>query len=629
MMRDDILTSEDLFLFHQGTNYHAYRMLGAHLGNENWQNGVRFSVWAPEAARVFVVGEWNDWRASMDSELQRVGHSGVWSVFMPEFTTDYTYKYEIHTPGGVVLHKADPYAFWSELRPGTASIVTDLDGYHWQDGDWCERSQHEAGQPRPLNIYEVHLGSWVRHEDRNYYSYRELAENLSHYASSMGYTHIELLPIGEHPLDESWGYQTTGYYAATSRFGHPRDFMYFVDCCHQRGLGVILDWTPGQFCRDIHGLLDFDGSHLYEYPDAWRADNHEWGTASFDHGKPEVQSFLISNAMFWIEYYHIDGLRLDAVSNMLYLNYNRRPGEWTPNSNGGTENWETLAFICKLNEILHSYYPQILTIAEDATMRPKVTAPVFCGGLGFDYKWNIGWMKDTLTYIQLDPLLRGGSHALLTYAQSYAKLENYILPLAHDEVVHGKLSLLSKQYGDYWSQFANMRTMFSYTMTMPGAKLLFMGGEFGQFIEWCFYNGLDWHLLQYEPHWRLRECARELNFIYRNNACLWDMGGAAGGFDWLIEYDVAHSTLAYKRTAIDGSHLVVLINFTPIIRYGYSVPVHEGSQYQEIFNSDDSKYGGSGVMNKHTMQASRIDNYDDYRVTLDLPPLAAVILRQA
>ena len=628
-MSNNQISADAIYLFHQGTNFHSFRMFGAHLRSENDSDGVRFSVWAPHASAVYLIGEWNDWKHSGDCKLYQLDNSGIWTIFKPEFAVDYTYKYEIHTTSGAVLRKADPYAFWSELRPGTASKVASLDGYYWQDGQWYEQQASKRGQPRPINIYEVHLGSWKRHPDRNYYLFRELAEELVDYADNMGYTHIEIMPLAEHPLDESWGYQATGFYSVTSRFGHPKDFMYFVDCCHRRGIGVILDWTPGQFCRDSHGLLQFDGTPVYEYPDAWRADNHEWGIANFDHGKPEVQSFLISNALFWVEMFHVDGLRIDAVSNMLYLSYNKRFGEWTPNTYGGEENLEAIAFLQKLNIVVHGDHPDVLIIAEDATMRPQMTAPVYSGGLGFDYKWNLGWMKDLLSYMQYDPIERKNYHNLMTYALTYAYTENYILPLSHDEVVHGKRSMISRQYGDYWSQFANLRAMLGYMLTIPGKKLQFMGNDIGQFIEWKFYAGLDWDLLQYEQHRRFNDFVRDLNHLYKDQRCLWEIEASWDGFRWIDVNDWNGSTFSYMRMAGNGEYLLVVINFTPVVRYNFKLETPENTGYREIFNSDAAKYGGSNVTNDQIIPAKPHDwKGNAWQIEITLPPLAVVILKK-
>ncbi|MEI6284960.1 MAG: 1,4-alpha-glucan branching protein GlgB [Bacillota bacterium] len=627
-MSNNQISADAIYLFHQGTNFHSFRMFGAHLRRENNIDGVRFSVWAPLAAAVYLIGEWNDWKHSEDCKLYELDNSGIWTIFKPEFAVDYTYKYEIHTTSGAVLRKADPYAFWSELRPGTASKVANLDGYNWQDSGWFEQQSSKRGQPRPLNIYEVHLGSWKRHPDRNFYLFRELAEKLVDYADNMGYTHIEIMPLAEHPLDESWGYQATGFYSVTSRFGHPQDFMYFVDCCHRRGIGVILDWTPGQFCRDSHGLLQFDGTPVYEYPDAWRADNHEWGIANFDHGKPEVQSFLISNALFWVEMFHIDGLRIDAVSNMLYLSYNKRFGEWTPNTYGGEENLEAIAFLQKLNIVVHGDHPDALIIAEDATMRPQMTAPVYSGGLGFDYKWNLGWMKDLLSYMQYDPIERKNYHNLMTYSLTYAFTENYILPLSHDEVVHGKRSLIARQFGDYWSQFANLRAMFGYMLTIPGKKLQFMGNDIGQFIEWKFYAGLEWDLLQYDQHRQFNDFICDLNHLYKDQRCLWEIETSWDGFRWIDVNDWNGSTFSYMRMAANGEYLLVIINFTPVVRYNFKLETPENTGYWEILNSDAAKYCGSNVTNDQLIQANPHDcKANAWQIEMTLPPLAVVILK--
>ncbi|MEI6286076.1 MAG: 1,4-alpha-glucan branching protein GlgB [Bacillota bacterium] len=625
------VSQEDVHLFNQGTNYRAYNLFGAHLKRENDVDGVRFTVWAPNADKVYLIGMWNQWLGTPDCEMKRLGHSGVWTIFKPELAIDTTYKYEIHSKTGVVLKKADPYAFFAELRPDTASKVANIEGYEWSDTQWYADQKALRGKTRPINIYEVHMGSWKRHDDGQglMLSYRELADDMVPYVKKMGYTHIEVMPINEHPLDASWGYQATGYYAASARFGHPKDFMYFVDQCHQNGIGVLMDWVPGHYCRDAHGLYYFDGTPTYEWSVPWRADNNEWGTANFDHGKPEVQCFLISNAIFWMEKFHVDGLRVDAVANMLYLSFNKKEGEWEPNIYGGKENIESVAFLRKMNEVLHKEFPDILTMAEESTEWPQVTRPTYIGGLGFDYKWNMGWMNDTLKYIKMDPIYRRWHHNLLTFSMMYAFSENFVLPLSHDEVVHGKYSLVDKQNGDYWRKFAGLRSMFGYMMTLPGKKLLFMGGEFGQFVEWRFAEGLEWKLCLYDKHRQLQDYVRELNHIYLEHKCLWEIEQSWDGFSWVDANDAEGSTLSYLRLGKDDSDfLVVITNFTPVVREGYKLDVPGPGEYEELINSDWEKFGGSDIKNSQKIETEKHDfNADAFQIKITVPPLATVIFK--
>ncbi|HHT72189.1 MAG TPA: 1,4-alpha-glucan branching protein GlgB [Firmicutes bacterium] len=618
----------DRYLFHQGTHYQSYAMLGAHLVEENGEAGVRFAVWAPHAERVSVVGDFNSWNGDAHP-MVRQPKSGIWALFIPGLTEGAIYKYEIRTGRGDLLLKADPYAFWAEVKPQTASKVANLREYRWNDHEWQERKRTTNPFEKPILIYEVHLGSWKSRGFEQYYTYAELTEELIDYVAELGYTHIELLPVMEHPFDGSWGYQVTGYYAATSRYGTPQEFMAFVDRCHQRGIGVILDWVPGHFCRDDHGLRMFDGTPCYEYADPRRADNRGWGTSNFDLGKTEVQSFLISNALFWLDVYHIDGLRVDAVASMLYLDYDRRPGEWNPNAYGGRENLEAIAFLRKLNEQALTRFPGTLMIAEESTDWPMVTMPPYLGGLGFNYKWNMGWMNDMLEYMELDPIYRKHHHNLVTFSFMYAFSENFVLPISHDEVVHGKKSLLDKMPGDYWQKFANTRAFLGYMMAHPGKKLLFMGAEFGQFIEWDYKKGLDWHLLDYPMHKSLWEYTKALNWFYRNSPALWEQDHSWEGFEWIDPNDNEQSVIAFARLGKSTDDLlVVVVNFTPVVRHGYRIGVPALGTYREVFNSDREEWGGSGVTNPGLIGAEDIPwHQEGQSIALTLPPLAAVFFR--
>ena len=623
-------TSEfDRYLFHQGTHYASYSFLGGHLGVEGGQVGARFSVWAPRAQRVSVVGDFNGWDGRQHP-LEKMPESGIWSAFVPGVKEGDLYKYEILTSHGFFNFKADPYGFWAERKPRTASRLCDLHSYSWGDQAWQEKKKAGDHFTEPMLIYEVHLGSWRQHGYEGYYTYQELTEELVDYVVDLGYTHIELLPIMEHPFDGSWGYQTMGYYAATSRHGHPRDFMAFIDRCHQKGIGVILDWVPGHFVKDDPGLRLFDGTACYEYEEARRAENKGWGTNNFDLGKTEVQSFLISNALFWLDVFHIDGLRVDAVASMLYLDYGREPGEWNPNSRGGRENLEGIAFLRKLNEEVFARFPKALMMAEESTAWPLVTMPTYLGGLGFNYKWNMGWMNDMLRYMKEDPIHRKYHHNLVTFSFMYAFSENFILPLSHDEVVHGKHSLLDKMPGDYWQKFANLRAFLGYMMGHPGKKLLFMGYEFGQFIEWKYDEDLDWHLLDYPMHRQMWEYNKALNHFYKENASLWELDQSWSGFSWIDANDSEQSVLSFLRRAQDPEDfLVVVTNFTPVVREFYRVGVPEAGSYVEVFNSDNPAWGGSGQANEQPLEAEEQTWHDQrYSLELKLPPLATIFLRR-
>ncbi|MDN5323335.1 MAG: 1,4-alpha-glucan branching enzyme [Clostridia bacterium] len=623
-MTNNHLTPENIYLFHQGKYFHSYQMLGAHLEVLNGQEGVRFTLWAPNAREVFVVGDFNNWQ-SRTTPLEKVNNSGIWAIFVPGLKEGELYKYEIHTFNNEKILKADPYGFYSENRPGTASRVFNLNGYQWQDQKWQKSKKQKNIYESPILIYEVHLGSWRRKESDQFYSYRELAHELVDYVKEMGYTHIELLPIMEHPFDGSWGYQLTGYYAVTSRYGNPYDFMYFVDCCHQKGIGVILDWVPGHFCKDCHGLANFDGTPLFE-----GEEQLQWGTLKFNFAKPEVVSFLISNAVFWFDVFHLDGLRIDAVACMLYLDYGNEKGQWRANIYGGRENLEAIAFMKKLNEVIFHYFPQALMIAEESTDWPMVTSPTYVGGLGYNFKWNMGWMNDILQYMEIDPVYRKWHHNLITFSLTYAFSENFVLPLSHDEVVHGKKSLIEKMPGDYWQKFANLRVLLMYMMAHPGKKLLFMGGEFAQFIEWRFYSELDWFLLDYEMHNKFHQFVQKLNNLYLNENSLWEQDDSWSGFTWIDPNNHDQSIIVFLRIAKNKDFLIVVLNFTPVVYKNYRIGVPQLGFYKEVFNSDRETFGGSGQNNidiELKAEKKRWHN-QPYSLEITVPPLAGVFLKK-
>ena len=624
------LSEFDLYLFHQGTNYHAYEMLGAHFVERDGKKGVRFAVWAPHAKSISVVGDFNEWDTRVNP-MTRGRDGEIWEVFIPDIEEGAVYKYAIEPQwGGPRIMKADPYGFYAEKKPNTASRVYDLSKYEWKDGDWFEQKKKESSYERPMLTYEVHAGSWRRTKDGEYLSYRDLADQLIDYVKKMNYTHIEFMPLCEHPFDGSWGYQITGYYAVTSRFGTPDDFRYLVDKAHENGIAIIMDWVPGHFCKDEQGLRHFDGQTLYESDNEQLAENWEWGTTNFDYGRTEVQSFLISNAMFWFEEFHIDGLRIDAVANMLYLNYGRKDGEWTPNKYGDTGNLEAMDFLKKLNESIFKYHPQALMIAEESTAWPLISKPVYMGGMGFNYKWNMGWMNDMFKYMSLDPIYRKWNHDKVTFSFMYAFSENFVLPLSHDEVVHGKCSLISKMPGDYWQKFAGLRTFFAYWIAHPGKKLLFMGGEFGQFIEWNYDDSLDWHLpQQYPMHKKMLEYSRALNKFYCDHKALWQVDFDWNGFQWIDCNDNENSIVSFIRKAEDPSdYLVAVCNFTPEVRHGYRIGVPEKGSYIEVFNSDDEAFGGSGVKNEGEIKTEDVKWHDrDQSIVLTIPPMATIYLR--
>jgi 1,4-alpha-glucan branching enzyme len=622
------ISEYDEYLLAEGTHRRLYDALGAHLHEVGGIRGVRFAVWAPNALRVSVVGDFNNWDGRR--HVMRFHHgSGVWDIFMPGLGLGALYKYEIKTRHlDYTVVKSDPIGFYSEVRPDTASIVWDLDNYDWQDHGWLERRDDD--QSGPMNVYEVHLGSWRRTSQDQWLSYRELAEQLVPYVKEMGYTHVELLPVAEHPYDGSWGYQVTGFYAATSRFGAPDDFMAFIDACHQAGIGVILDWVPAHFPRDQHGLAFFDGTFLYEHADPRQGEHPDWGTLIFNFGRREVRQFLVSNAIFWLDKYHIDGLRVDAVASMLYLDFSRQEGQWIPNRYGGRENIEAIDFIREFNDRVHADFPGALTIAEESTAFAGVTRSTADGGLGFDLKWNMGWMHDTLQYIENDPIHRSYHHGTLTFSLLYAFSEHFLLPFSHDEVVHLKRSMLDKMPGDLWQKFANLRTLYAYQATHPGKKMLFMGGEFGQWREWNEAVGLDWHLLDEHPqHKALQKLVHALNWLYLDEPALHEQDTSWEGFDWLDLHDGQRSILSFIRHDASGrSSLIVALNFTPVPRHQYRLGVPLPGDYIEVLSSDAAEFGGSGVVNPGSIASQDKPWHDQpHSIEFSLPPLATVILR--
>lgn len=627
-----VISDFDLHLFVEGTHYKLYNKLGAQVITHQGVAGVCFAVWAPNAERVSVVGEFNDWDGRRHPMRPR-GTSGVWELFVPGIGNGAIYKFEIKTRYmGYMVLKTDPYGFFAELRPNTGSIVWDINQYSWGDHDWMEQRRQKQGFDAPISVYEVHLGSWARNplEGNRFLTYRELANELIPYVQARGFTHIELLPVTEHPLDMSWGYQCTGYFAPTSRFGTPDDFMYFVDAAHRAGIGVIIDWVPAHFPKDQHGLGFFDGTHLYEHADPRRGEHPDWGTLIFNFGRTEVQSFLLNSALFWLDHYHIDGLRVDAVASMLYLDYSRKAGEWIPNQFGGRENLEAVAFLKRFNEQVHLQFPDVLTFAEESTAWPMVSRPTYLGGLGFDLKWNMGWMHDSLEYWSKNPVFRRYHHGTLTFSLLYAFTENFILPLSHDEVVHGKGSLLANMPGDYWQQFANLRALYAYMWAHPGKKLLFMGSEIGQWNEWNYAGSIEWDLLQFDSHRKLAECVSDLNRLYREEPALHQIDFDWRGFQWIDISDSDNSVLSFVRRGHTGAPIVVVLNLTPVPRYNYGVGAPEGGEWIEIFNSDSEHYGGSNLGNAGRVVAEPGQwQSQPFKLTLTLPPLGVIYLKPA
>jgi 1,4-alpha-glucan branching enzyme len=627
----DWLSNFDRYLIGEGTHERAYEKLGAHLVRFDGMDGVVFAVWAPNARQVAVVGDFNDWDSSRHP--MHSSPTGIWSLFIPALNEFTVYKYHLTAANGDQFDKADPFGFAMEERPRTGSVVADLDSYPWQDGEWTAARQRNQALDRPIAIYEVHLGSWRREADpqwgQRYLTYRELAATLIPYVTEMGYTHIELLPITEYPFDGSWGYQVLGFYAPTSRFGTPEDFMFFIDQCHAAGLGVILDWVPAHFPKDGAGLNNFDGTQLYAHANPMQGEHQDWGTLIFNYSRNEVRSFLISNALFWIDKYHIDGLRVDAVASMLYLDYSREEGQWIPNEYGGRENLAAISFLRKVNEVLHGIFPGVLTIAEESTSWPMVSRPTYLGGLGFSLKWNMGWMHDTLGYLAKDPLFRRFHHNQMTFGMLYAFHENFILPLSHDEVVHGKGSLLNKMSGDEWQKFANLRAYYGFMWGYSGKKLLFMGGEFGQWQEWNHDTGLEWQALTAPLHQGLQRLVRDLNLVYRHTPPLHEVDFDWSGFRWIDANDSDNSVFSFVRHAHNPEEFVVVIaNFTPLVHKHYRIGVPRAGTYRELINSDLEIYGGSGVGNGPVIDSTPDPCHTfDHSLSLTLPPLATLILQ--
>lgn len=634
-MRLSAIDSYSMYLFHNGTNGNSCRLLGAHRTVWRRKPCVRFSLWAPHAQKVSVVGDFNHWDPEANP-MERAEDGEIWKTFVPNLPEGTLYKYAIITASGETILKADPYGFRAQLRPDTASVVASLK-YRWRDGAWQKSRAKYDSYHGPMNIYEVHAGSWRRHEDGSFLSYRELADALVPYVKDMGYTHVEFMPLCEYPFDGSWGYQATGYFAPTSRYGKPEDLMYLVDQFHRNGIGVILDWVPGHFCRDAHGLRFFDGEPLYESENPLLAENKDWDTMNFDYGRPEVRSFLISSALFWLEEYHFDGLRIDAVASMLYLDYGKKDGQWQANKYGGRENLEAVEFLRQLNTAVFREKPQALMVAEESTTWPLVSRPVDQGGLGFNYKWNMGWMNDMLQYMSTDPLYRKGCQDLITFSLYYAFSENFILPLSHDEVVHGKKSLIDRMPGDYWQKFAGLRAFYGYWMSHPGKKLLFMGGEFGQFIEWRYAEQLDWLLLDYPKHQELQAYSRALNHFYLDHPEFWQVDYDWTGFEWISCDDRDNSVIAFVRKGQDpDAETVVVCNFTPVVRREYRIGAPEPGTWEEVFNSDAEGFGGSGVRcgtlredGRVLVETEKVPFHGrEQSLVLTLPPLGVLYLKK-
>ncbi len=629
--RMSLFTEHDIYLFKEGSHFRLYEKMGAHPLVKEGVKGTYFALWAPNAERVTVFGDFNEWDKESHPLFQREDGSGIWEGFIPHVSTGTRYKYHIVSRyHNYRVDKADPFGFYSETSPGTASVVWDL-GYQWNDGEWMRNRHRYNSLQGPFSVYEVHLGSWKRvpEEGNRFLTYREMAEQLPRYVKEMGFTHVEFLPVMEHPFYGSWGYQVTGYFAPTSRYGTPQDFMYLVDRLHQEGIGVILDWVPSHFPSDEHGLVYFDGTHLYEHADPRKGYHPHWHSYIFNYGRNEVRSFLISNAVFWLDRYHADGLRVDAVASMLYLDYGRAEGEWIPNEYGGRENLEAISFLRRMNEEVYKVFPDVQTIAEESTAWPMVSRPVYLGGLGFGMKWNMGWMHDTLVYFSKDPIYRKYHHHQLTFSIWYAFTENFLLPLSHDEVVHGKRSLLWKMPGDHWQKCANLRLLFGYMYGHPGKKLLFMGGEFGQDWEWNHDDGLRWHLLQYKEHQGIQQWMKDLNHFYRNTPALYELDFDPRGFEWIDYQDWQHSVISFIRKGASTEETVLVVcNFTPVPRINYRVGVPMGGYWKECLNSDATCYGGSGMGNLGGAMAEEVEHHGrPFSLNLTLPPLAVLFFK--
>ena len=613
-----------VYLFKQGNNCEAYRFFGAHQKERAGEMGVEFRVWAPHAAAISVVGDFNSWKPG-SHPMKKVDDDSIWELFIPGIKEFDVYKYCVTTRGGDLVFKSDPYAFHTETRPSNGSKVYNIDNFVWHDADWQASQKTKDAINGPMNIYEMHAGSWKMQEGDKPYNYSELADLLIPYIQEMGYTHVELLPVMEYPFDGSWGYQVSGYFAPTSRYGTPKDFMAFVDKLHQAGIGVIMDWVPAHFPKDQFGLYMFDGEPCYEDPNPRRGEHKEWGTMVFDFGRKEVESFLISSALFWLEQYHIDGLRVDAVASMLYLDYNRRDGEWEPNKNGGKGKLEGGGFLQKLNTTVLARHPEKYMIAEESTAWPMVTKPASDGGLGFNFKWNMGWMNDMLSYMKTDPLFRSGNHNKVTFSFFYAFSENFVLPISHDEVVHGKCSLINKMPGEYEAKFANLRTFYGYMMAHPGKKLLFMGQEFGQFAEWNEMKPLDWMLLDYDKHKELQLYVKTLNQFYKDHPAFWQVDYSWEGFQWIVPDDFQQSVVAFLRKDAAGKQILVVCNFNPVLREKYTMGAPVSGTYKEILNSDDVEFGGAGTVHNKSVRSKKKPMHGfDQSITLALPPMSTL-----
>ncbi|WP_198614521.1 1,4-alpha-glucan branching protein GlgB [Clostridium perfringens] len=627
--KDESLLSFDLFL--EGKEHSAYKFMGAHFITENRKRGVRFTTWAPRASKIYVIGDFNNWELKEEYSMEKINERGIWSLFLPKLEEGIKYKFAVvNECGNNTVYKADPYAFKSELRPNTASVLTKIKSFRWGDKRWLNKREKEGLDNKPMNIYELHLGSWKR-KDGEFMTYEEISEVLVEYIKEMGYTHVEFMPINEHPLDASWGYQGVGYYSVTSRYGDLNGLKTLINKLHKNNIGVLLDWVPSHFCKDEHGLFMFDGSPTYEYEAWWKANNEGWGTCNFDLGRPEVKSFLFSNAMYWINEFHVDGLRVDAVSNMLYLDYGREYGEWEPNIYGGNGNLEAITFLKELNTIIKKEGKGAITVAEESTSWEGITKPVEEDGLGFDYKWNMGWMNDTLSYIELDPIYRKYHHNKMNFSMMYNYSEKFILPISHDEVVHGKKSLINKMWGDDWKKYAGLRLYASFMMGHPGKKLMFMGCEFGQFVEWREWEELQWNVIEeFDIHRKTKEYFKALNHFYLEDSSLWSLDYEEEGFKWIDADNSEESVLSFIRIGKKKKEkLIFICNFTPEVYYDFKVGVPELGEYVEVFNSDSLEFGGAGnIMGDSILKATEESFKDfDYSISVKVPPLGTLVLK--
>ena len=629
MSKDESLLSFDLFL--EGKEHSAYKFMGAHFITENRKRGVRFTTWSPRASKIYIIGDFNNWELKEEYSMKKINERGIWSLFIPKLEEGIKYKFAVENEcGNNTVYKSDPYSFKSELRPNTASVLTKIKSFRWGDKRWLNKREKEGLDNKPMNIYELHLGSWKR-KDGEFMTYEEISEVLVEYVKEMGYTHVEFMPVNEHPLDASWGYQGVGYYSVTSRYGDLNGLKTLINKLHKNNIGVLLDWVPSHFCKDEHGLFMFDGSPTYEYEVWWKANNEGWGTCNFDLGRPEVKSFLFSNAMYWINEFHVDGLRVDTVSNMLYLDYGREYGEWEPNIYGENGNLEAIAFLKELNTIIKKEGKGAITVAEESTSWEGITKSVEEGGLGFDYKWNMGWMNDTLSYIELDPIYRKYHHNKMNFSMMYNYSEKFILPISHDEVVHGKKSLINKMWGDDWKKYAGLRLYASFMMGHPGKKLMFMGCEFGQFVEWREWEELQWSVIEeFDIHRKTKEYFKALNKFYLENSSLWSLDYEEEGFKWIDADNSEESVLSFIRIGKNKKEkLIFICNFTPEVYYDFKVGVPELGEYVEVFNSDSLEFGGVGnIMGDSILKATEESFKDfDYSISVKVPPLGTLVLK--